>query len=350
MGKNIFRDGRGVIDVHDTSWFRELLYDKWPRLFSLKQYSYELVIGNLLINGQDGSAPVETVPLNLRSARPQAIQQSNGHENRSTIISRHNAKKTFYINYKRHDNRRTKADIYNDRVSGSSKLYSVLRNYAVESDEIQKARIRAKLIESGLTTIMILDERVFNYVLRDRDMERVSGKTGLYNSYQRLNIVVPYKLCINGEVKYQAREESVESIDGYKRRILLLEKERSIDIYFKQPQNTIADVSGDQYNINSIVIHQTILDYMAKGLFPEDHLNTVGHHSGDKVIFKLKHESNIPCIIITSGRGRLHNSSRFAKFIPFANISDLLLRTDPDKYTLTQTLLQSLNLPDESKK
>lgn len=335
----------------NTEWekpgdLRTFLYKKWYSLFVSKEHNFKLQVDpkggfNSFLSSIQQNI---TVPPNLQTAT----------DNPPPLIDEYlwepqEGRNTYLVKYSRHSNRKVDDEvnkiytIYSEGISGASRISTLLKNYS-GNEEL----IKAKLAENGLCNVMIVDERVFNYVY-DKKSNEYSGTLkdqNLFNIFQHQNIIVFYELTINENIIYKAPLLQ-ELKQGATKEICLKNKDKIAVIRFIQPYNISKpghEKDPKDYMINSFVIHQTILDHLSRGLFQQSDPDLVSQQSSDDVIYKLKHELGIPCVIITSGRGRSPNSSKYARFIPFSNISHLLLRRDPDKFTLTQILLQSLNL------
>lgn len=353
LSKSEFDEKLKMVDSADPKQFKNYLYSKWCRLFASRTNSYKLFVSTKIESSESKSKyHSRTVPLNLTEEEQFKAEEHDTDEhqpsgnNESIVIKRENSQQDYVIRYNRHNNDKHKDDIYCEGASGGSRIYRLLWEY----ERNRSKTIEAKLVENGITTIMILDERIFNYVSDKNKNQEHETSRNMFNTFQNLSIIVPYKVQINQTIIFETSEDIVKSIaaDGYQKEICIEANGRKAIISFIQPKNTISGGKvneRNQYRVNSLVIHQTTLDHLRDGLYPAAKKNAYGLEPADEIVYRLKHEFMIPCVIITSGKGRSPQSSSFAKFMPFSNISDLLLRNDPDKYTLTQILLQSLNLP-----
>ncbi len=193
------------------------------------------------------------------------------------------------IVYSRHADIERFNSTYIESLSGSSIHFALLSN--LPSDEYFKKKLVLQLIENGLLRIVIIDERIGDFITK--------GDNKL--KFQKAGITVPtgkIKIDINGEHKYKIKEESLES-----------------------EEFNFNGLEENKYDV--LVIHQGILDKLK--VSPED--------------FMRKVEKKIPFVVVTSGRGEPSNIPKNAKFMPFSTIESFLLTDYHEKFLLTQTLM-----------
>lgn len=207
-----------------------------------------------------------------------------------------------------------------ESLSGGKVSFSIFANID-KMDKHEQTKFFMQLMEAAQNFVLVLDERV---------MEFASGHAERYDQFENANILVPIEFDINGKVLHKETKQS--DIKGEEKRIKIDE----LTITFKQQKEKLREGKG---YVSTVIIHQTLLekiaDSMSDGASKVDKINAF--------VRALKIENGIPSVIITSGRGKNNNTSDLAKFIPFSDISSLLMQYYPEKWMLNRIITESLH-------
>ncbi len=247
---------------------------------------------------------------------------------------------------------------YLDYLSGGQIFYSLLKEYPIDKKNIYPFnRLLIQLLENPIPKIMIIDERVIDYVNHNQFRQRLSN----------LNIIVPDKIEIKetsidqkSETNFLTTKDSSrlsssyifrtpkankEDLDGTPSVIEVEIGDKVIKIHFHNPKNTteLNNTSNFQFRISNLVIHHSIIkrffgsEELPESPTPDLRIET----NADKFIRAIK-LNHIPSVIITSGKGEPADLSQYAKFLPFSNIENYILQSRPEKFLLTQILLKTI--------
>ncbi len=201
----------------------------------------------------------------------------------------------FDIAYNRHSS--VSAAVYSESLSGAQTYFSILNH--LPSDPYLKQKIALQLVENGLLRLIVIDERVAQYL--------TNFQYSMEEKYRTANIEIPLRI--------KPLEGDSESID------LIQNAEKSLPIL------DLENIADNKYDM--MVIHQGILDKLNK--------NATKSQLSE---FLKKVKERVPFIIITSGRGEPENIPDDAKFLAFSNIETFLLKDHPEKFLLSQIAMK----------
>jgi hypothetical protein len=229
-----------------------------------------------------------------------------------------------------------------ESLSGGKVSFSTFVNIpTMEHQECNKFFMQ--LMESAQNYVLVLDERIMEYAL---------GHSESYAHFENANILIPTKFTINNRELHNEAKEITDKIAGKEKLLTYIEKildnennptpsdRRILEVSFKQQQSKIK--GREDGRISTVIIHQTLLEKIIDKKV--DNEDTTKNKAGiDDFIRWLKMEKNIPSVIIISGRGKNNNTSDLAKFIPFSDISSLLMQFFPEKWMLNRIIAESLH-------
>lgn len=193
------------------------------------------------------------------------------------------------VSYVRHD--KTKSDFYAEALSGSQSYLNALTHFDWGSPELI-----ARLVENALLRVLIVDERVYNF-LKSRPDE--------LDSCRKMQIFA-------GDVADGDKNSQAPDFVGVDR---------------SNKENF--GIEAGKYDI--LIIHQGIID---KWIDAHDK-NKVG-----KLLTELK--KVIPYVVVTTGRGRPDNIPDDARVLPFSTIESTIFRKYPEKLVLVNTVMNIL--------
>lgn len=188
--------------------------------------------------------------------------------------------------------------IYAEGISGACSHLLILSS----SDR----KLKEKVIENALIRMLIIDERVMDFV---------SGKSeDVRKRFKYANITVPYK-CSGVQIAVSEKTYTCEfeKVEGSKERF-----------------NFNNDIKENKYDM--LIIHQGILDKLKKNgtrIEPEEFVRSI--------------RTEIPLVVITSGRGEPENVPKNAKFISYSILESTLVKDYHEKFILTQILMNLKN-------
>lgn len=223
-----------------------------------------------------------------------------------------------------------------ESLSGGKVSFSTFANIEhIEQNECDKFFMQ--LMEAAQNFVLVLDERIMEYALTDNQMD--SQK---YNQFENANILIPTKFSINGRLLHgeedKNEENRVEPTLAY--RVKEGDKEvEKVAIWFNQKADKL---NGKPWRVTTVIIHQTLLEKIIEKGANSDKVEENKDAINDFIRW-LKIEQGIPGVIITSGRGKNNNTSDLAKFIPFSDISSLLMQYSPEKWMLNRIITESLH-------
>ena len=241
--------------------------------------------------------------------------------------------------------------LYIEPLSGTQSYFTQIQAQRNNQNNIFKA----KLVESALTRILIVDERVSKFIVSHSDStlatfarmcisivddkivtdalekERCAAANQVHPDEVRLPERQSVNFSANGLVKFD-----VEGIRAL-RDIIMFERNG-------QSQNTIFRVRRlaaklcrlykpfkDKFDI--IVVHLGILDKWFPGIVNDEHKMAILYDSFKRVF---------PYVVITTGRGMPANIPDMARVLPFSTIETTLFRKYPEKLVLVDAIMNIL--------
>ncbi len=223
------------------------------------------------------------------------------------------------IKYRRHDTNTDGKTIYSEALSGSQSYLNML--IALKSKVNMRSKLNAgefsfitRLAENGLLRILILDERVANFLKEHGD--------DMIKKYSAMRIWVANVGSNEGE--YNPITEREISCTG------LLPNPRRPGVLELNIEENLFDI---------LIIHQGIIDKWWEDC--KHDRNGIAH-----LLINL--QKRVPRVVITTGRGRPDNIPAFAKVLPFSTIEASLFRNYPEKLTLTGAVMNILPTRDSS--
>jgi vacuolar-type H+-ATPase subunit F/Vma7 len=215
-----------------------------------------------------------------------------------------------------------------ESLSGGKISFSTFVN--IPDDENERDKFFMQLMESAQNYVLVLDERI---------MEYAKEKIERYDRFENANILVPTYFKVNNSEIHKENEKA--EISGDPQELNYPKDNPTLTIRFKQQVKKLKKPNGEG-RISTVVIHQTLLekiiDKKTDNSDSKDNLMRI-----DDFIRWLKMTMNIPSVIIISGRGKNNNTSNLAKFIPFSDISSLLMQYYPEKWMLNRIIAESLH-------
>ncbi len=249
----------------------------------------------------------------------------------------------FNISYFRHYTEDKGTHYYLDYLSGGQIFFSILKEHP-KNGSYYLNKLILQLYENALTHIMIIDERVQDYVINN----------GYYDHLYNINIIIPHSLEIDGKgylIPYQSNEkDTLQEIN------ITLGK-RKVILKYKHPLSRFIDHEKSKENkiflINNLIIHNSILEEMfrfegeTKSNQDDESISTVQSSNINKnpeldSFFRQIKLKYIPSIIVTSGKGKPATLSKYAKFLPFSNIENFVMQRRPEKFLLTQIIFKTI--------
>lgn len=208
------------------------------------------------------------------------------------------------VSYNRHNT--GNALLYSEPISGSQSYLSALAN--VKNGDYGLAM---RLAEAGLLRILILDERVCDFILRREEV--------MAPVYASMHIsVADTRNC----PLTRDGEQAFENDDSNMRRG---------KAFVKSIEYVTHAAEDDKYDV--LIIHQGIID---KWWAP---------HSKDEVadvLSGIRKQDIARFVVITTGRGRPDNIPDNEKVLPFSAIEAFLFRRYPEKMTLVNSVMNIL--------
>ncbi len=242
--------------------------------------------------------------------------------------------KAYHIIGKRHDSGVATPNItkYQEALSGEQSYFSqIVQLYNNASENVEFA---VRFVESALMRVLLIDERVCEY------MEKSNSDKFLKQGIWAINTTKFFKdlqITANGgsaEIGYHVKncEESA-----------LLEFDPA---KFNNFRNGVEKNSNEAYdsekfkifnNFDMIIIHQGMIDKCLPSKSPK---------SIERFLKWLK--GQCPYVIVTTGRGTPANIPSTARILPFASIQSTLLKNNPEKLVLVNTVMNVLTKKSEN--
>ena len=219
------------------------------------------------------------------------------------------------IKYSRHDHSMPANGIYSEALSGSQSYLNALSRlvYASGEDKTgERYASVARLLENAFLRILIIDERVMNFVeeRRSDEMKKTFIDMGIWVA----DVVNEGVSKVSSEVK-----DELYRFKHYKDVV------KSTNDSYSQ----YIDIDPGQFDI--LVIHQGIIDKWWE------------RHDESKVKEILEDlRLSIPRVVVTTGRGRPENIPADEKVLPFSVIESSLFKRYPEKLIFVNTIMNLL--------
>lgn len=188
---------------------------------------------------------------------------------------------------------------YKEALSGVSAQFSLLSQPTMDL----ASKLCFQLAENGLIEILIIDERVADFAAQDHI---TATKLKAANVFVASDLKVGRKTLSLASSPYSHME---------------------ININPKKCSFKICGKSHTQ-KFDIAVVHQGVLDKIA------EMDNGISH---EDVVDILK--TQIPFVVVATGRGEPHNLPENAKYLPFSSLQSFLMCAHHEKFLLTQTLM-----------
>lgn len=225
-----------------------------------------------------------------------------------------NANHYTVIKYSRHDRAMPANAIYAEALSGSQSYLNAMSRLVspIAKDQSgERYADVARLLENAFLRILIIDERVMNFV-----EERSSDE--MKKSFINMGIWI-------ADVGNQGTAEASSEVKDALYKFRHYSEVRQGDY----KQSTCVDIQAGQFDI--LVIHQGIIDKWWE------------RHDQSKVKEILNDlRLSIPRVVVTTGRGRPENIPEDEKVLPFSVIESSLFRRYPEKPVLVNTIMNLL--------
>lgn len=286
--------------------------------------------------GTEGENSLERKLKKFYKKRQEPLNKLKRIEEKASVQSNEPTPKT--IKFARHEPYDANTHFL-ESLSGGKVSFSTFANIEhIEEEECNKFFMQ--LMEAAQNFVLVLDERIMEYAL---------GNSDKYNQFENANIIVPTKFSINGRCLH---EEEAEKTAQRKPTIdYSVGEGTKLSIWFNQQPDKLKREQSDKldgkqpnkpWRITTVIIHQTLLEKIIDKSANSDEMKENKEAINDFIRW-LKVDRGIPGIIITSGRGKNNNTSNLAKFIPFSDISSLLMQYAPEKWMLNRIITESLH-------
>ncbi len=219
------------------------------------------------------------------------------------------------IKYSRHDHAMPMNGIYAEALSGSQSYLNALSRLVVASGEDKtgdRYAAVARLLENAFLRILIIDERVMNFV-----KERSSSE--MIKTFINMGIWV---------ADVENRGIPFTDIAAACDKLYRLDY-RGLSEDVKEVASTCLNVPRNTFDV--LVIHQGIIDKWWERHDKEE---------VEKVLRDIR--KSIPRVVVTTGRGRPENIPDTEKVLPFSVIESSLFRGYPEKLILVNTIMNLL--------
>ncbi len=225
------------------------------------------------------------------------------------------------IKYSRHDRSKPVNAIYTEALSGSqSYLNALSRLVSATGNKPDELYARyagvARLLENAFLRILIIDERVMNFV-NDR------------SSDEMIKTFINMGIWVADIRKPQSAKDRIAVKDT----LYNLEYKDSDLNEKKQLKEPAITMSGKDRQFDVLIIHQGIID---KWWAKHDHVKVKA------VLNSIRKDCQIPWVVVTTGRGRPENIPDDEKVLPFSVIESALFRRYPEKLILVNTIMNLL--------
>ena len=227
-----------------------------------------------------------------------------------------NVNECAIIKYSRHDRAKPENAIYSEALSGSQSYLNALSRLLSTIGEDKNGECYAevaRLLENAFLRVLIIDERVMNFV-EERSSDEMR-KTFINMGIWIADVVNQGVAKASSEVKdelyrFHYGSDALAQDEGRK-------------------CSTYVDIPSGQFDV--LVIHQGIIDKWWE------------RHDKDKVKEILNDlRLSIPRVVVTTGRGRPENIPDDEKVLPFSVIESSLFRRYPEKPVFINTIMNLL--------
>lgn len=225
-----------------------------------------------------------------------------------------NANGCTVIKYSRHDRAMPENAIYAEALSGSQSYLNAMSRLVSPIGQDQSGERYAdvaRLLENAFLRILIIDERVMNFVEErsSDEMRKTFINMGIWIA-DVMNHDTAKASSLVKDALYKFRRYSEVKQGDHK-------------------QSTCVDIQAGQFDV--LVIHQGIIDKWWERHDPS---------KVKKILNDLR--LSIPRVVVTTGRGRPENIPEDEKVLPFSVIESSLFRRYPEKPVLVNTIMNLL--------
>lgn len=264
------------------------------------------------IRPYEPAAP-NTVPMYLREDSCAESRFDAGFEKYSAQYfpdSKNSEIRDWKIKYHRHGSvDSTQTELYDESLSGAATHFSLLA-----SPPKPEEKLYFQLVENGLVRILIIDERMADFV---GSHAVSSNKLNAANVYAVSEVVLSSKGSKDKKIKL-AKHSSSEMM-------FRLEKRNGEYLFSLVLANNI--VFNKTRGFDYVIVHQGVLDKIAEqwGISHEQFIDIL--------------RKEIAFAVVTTGRGEPANIPGNAKLLPFSSLESFLFRENHEKFLLVQTLM-----------
>ena len=219
------------------------------------------------------------------------------------------------IKYSRHDHSMPENGIYSEALSGSQSYLNALSRlvYASGKDKTgERYASVARLLENAFLRILIIDERVMNFVeeRRSDEMRKTLIDMGIW-------------------VADVVNEGVAKASSEVKDELYQFHHPKDVSKLMDSDHSHYVDIKPGQFDI--LVIHQGIIDKWWE------------RHDEARVKEILEDlRLSIPRVVVTTGRGRPENIPADEKVLPFSVIESSLFKRYPEKLIFVNTIMNLL--------
>ena len=231
------------------------------------------------------------------------------------------------VKYSRHDKSRPENAVYSEALSGSQSYLNALARlvYATKDDEKgERYAAVARLLENAFLRILIIDERVMNFVNERSSDEMVKTfiNMGIWVAdVEHFGMPIDIRKVKDKLYRLSYEKSIVEKNDVGSNGVGTNKDEKRHSKYTSIPSGVF----------DLLIIHQGIID------------KWWDRHDKEKVETILNDlRKSIPRVVVTTGRGRPENIPDTEKVLPFSVIESSLFRGYPEKLILVNTVMNLL--------
>ena len=238
-------------------------------------------------------------------------------------------------------------NLYIEPLSGTQSYFAQMR-MLMENNKpnltADQRLFQSKLVESALTRILIIDERVSRFVKNHSDLTLAT--------FALMNISVADDKIVTNELELRKNEtirtESVskEKVEYTPRGLVKLDADGVVQLCTAIKNNNTEELEelARQYkpfkaSFDVLIVHQGILDKWFHELVSNEREMSDLYDSFKKVF---------PYVIITTGRGTPANIPDMARVLPFSTIETTLFRKYPEKLVLVDAIMNILPIKRSS--
>ena len=209
------------------------------------------------------------------------------------------------IKYCRHDKELSNNGFYAEALSGSQTYLNQLHQLLHSTPDGNLGQF-VQLVENGLIRVLVMDERVSNFLKPRPEMIKTFSAMRIW--------------AIDPEMTELTENDITVRTD-------------KLLVFSPQKEKKDFDIEIPDKTFDILIIHQGIIDKWWEG----------GKHDRSNVArLLLNHQRHVPYVVVTTGRGRPDNIPNFAKVLPFSTVESCLFRSNPEKLTLVNTVMNIL--------